>query len=1419
MLCSGCKSTWYCSTKCQNLHKEYHSPYCTAIVDLLKIETDKIYRNQSVRQEQVDVNTKRKVMKLVGEKPMLTCRLDGKQVELLWDTGSMVSLVDRAWVNENFPDKELLPVSDFISEGLNVRAANATTINFDGVILWKFTLDEDDEGFEVPVLVSSQKITEPILGYNVIEHLVLNGTQEQRRALQLSLDCKGGVIDSLAAVITDKARGDPDLLAEIKTSKIIKVPAGHKTQIKCRVRCPVNDVEETVYFQPKLCEDDDFTFLETVSKLKRGRTNYVYVEVLNTSKIEKILQKGSLVGSVHSVSAVVPMVKSCGVEGVDQNRSRSEDVVVGLVQGEDKGVLDLDDWVPKVDLSHLNTAQQEAVMKVLMEERDVFSRSDTDIGDIKDFKMNINLTDNIPVKEAYRRIPRNLYSEIKNYIDDLINNGWIRESFSSYCSPIVCVRKKDGGMRMCVDYRQLNAKTVPDCQPIPRIQDILDGLSGQKWFSTLDMSKAYHQGYISEDCQHLTAFATPWTLYEWIRIPFGLRNAPPGFQRFMNQMLGDMKGTICEPYLDDVLCFGDTFDNGLDHLRRVLRRLRSRGVKLRPDKCVFLKQEVRYLGRLISADGYRSDPKDTMALDKFRSAPTNIGELRSVLGFVGYFRCYIRDFAKRVKPLYELLKMKEEKKVDKGKKNVKGKGQKYNSKEKINFTAEHEEILNKLIDHLQSTEVIAYPDFDRPFFITCDASGYGLGAVLYQNQNGVDRVIGYASRTLSEAEQKYHSGKLEFLGLKWAVTERFSDYLRYGPAFKVFTDNNPLTYVLTTAKLNAVGMRWINELAEFNFTIQYRPGKENVDADGLSRNPMSIEELKEECTEVIDPRSVATIFVSSEAAEPVLLCDVNVCSFLSGDITEIVSKEELIEAQKTDPVIAPVFESVLAGCKPKRAAWKQLSRESKLLMRNFRKLGIIDGRLIRKTVRFRQIVLPKKYHEIVYVELHEKMAHVGPEKVIDLAQQRFYWPYLAKDVKQHIQRKCRCVVNKKPNVEERAPLVPIHATYPFEMLSLDFMKLDKCKGGFQYALVVVDHFTRFCQMYGTRAKSAKAAASKIWGEFIPKFGFPKTIHHDQGGEFNNELWTELHRLSGVRSSKTTPYHPMGDGQVERLNRTAQNMLKSLAETEKKNWKCHLPQLAFAYNSTVNKATGFSPFFLMFGRESKLPIDTMFGLEELIPKIKRKSHQEFVDEWKKSMGEAFKLANEKIEKTADYNKRHYDKSAHEVEIGIGDRVLMKNVRERGGTGKLRSHWEHSMFEVTEKKADLPVYTITNINKKKDIRVVHRNLLMKANELPENLFQQKKKKKVVAAGKKTVKLVEPGHVAGEDDDDQDQEELVITYHDETRDFAEEEEEDEIIVNDQPLNDTGEEEVVISRSNNQIPIDSLDLHNEFSIECESG
>ena len=260
---------------------------------------------------------------------------------------------------------------------------------------------------------------------------------------------------------------------------------------------------------------------------------------------------------------------------------------------------------------------------------------------------------------------------------------------------------------MCIDYRKVNNKTISDSQPIPRIQDILNNLHEQVWFSTLDMSKAYHQGYVAEESRHVTAFSTPWALYEWIRIPFGLKNAPPAFQRFMYRCLGDLAHRVCEPYLDDVLTYGKTFEEHLQNLRMVLQRLRSRGIKLRANKCSFFKSEVKYLGRLISKEGYRPDPDNTVVLEKFRSPPKNIGELRSLLGFLGYYRPFVKYFSRKMKSLYDLLKEddrclnnKDKTKVDNIKKasdskKKKKKGQRYDAKGPVKWNDELQNCLDK----------------------------------------------------------------------------------------------------------------------------------------------------------------------------------------------------------------------------------------------------------------------------------------------------------------------------------------------------------------------------------------------------------------------------------------------------------------------------------------------------------------------------------------------------------------------------------------------------------------------------------------------------------------------------------------------------------------------------------------------------
>ena len=351
--CSKCKMTTYCSKGCQKSHWDYHAVYCDAIVKLKRIETDKIYKEYSVRQKGVDFKTQNKVMKLVGNKPMLDCYLGEKPFEVLWDTGSMISLVDRRWVQENFPEENIYSVSEFLEDSeLRVQAANSTIIKFDGVILLKFSID-GGEGFDVPMLISSGEISEPILGYNVIEHLILNGTSEQCDALQSSLNGKGEVeMKPLVSLIQQKAN-NPDFLTEVKASKTVSVPAGHRVQMKCRVKAQGNDEEQTVYFLPRISENDPVTLSETVSTLRRGRTNYVYVDVINATNQDQMVEKGVILGSIHSVSAVIPMVKFGMVE-------EGKVATVGCAKEEKKEDKDGNDGLGKQDTVQGSVEEGEA---------------------------------------------------------------------------------------------------------------------------------------------------------------------------------------------------------------------------------------------------------------------------------------------------------------------------------------------------------------------------------------------------------------------------------------------------------------------------------------------------------------------------------------------------------------------------------------------------------------------------------------------------------------------------------------------------------------------------------------------------------------------------------------------------------------------------------------------------------------------------------------------------------------------------------------------------------------------------------------------------------------------------------------------------------------------------------------------------
>lgn len=1043
-----------------------------------------------------------------------------------------------------------------------------------------------------------------------------------------------------------------------------------------------------------------------------------------------------MLGSLHRVAAVL-LVGNGSMEEKDSF----------AVEQEDKPVMESTDvWDPPVDLDSTVLSKDEVsqVRKLLRNECNTFTRDDNDIGYADGLQMSIELNDQVPVHSSYMAVPKPLLQEVKDYVNNLLNKQWIRKSTSQYTSPVVCVRKKDGTLRLCVDYRRLNAKTIPNQHPIPRVQDALDSLGDSKWFSLLDQSKAYHQGFIQEKCRKYTAFSTPWGQFEWNRIPFGLTGAPGVYQAYMNETLEGLRDTFCLPYLDDILFYSKSFDEHLKHLKSVFQRLWEKGLKLKPSKCHLFQKSVRYLGHLITTTGHTIDPSDTTAVKKLREKkPKNVGEVRQLMGFIGFYRGYIPEFSRRAKPIYDLLKEEPEPNKKGRTKLTKKKGQKC-SNTPVVWTTEHQNILEELIDLLISPPIMAYPKFDEPYVLHIDACQNGLGAILYQRQStGKLSVIAYGSRTLTPAEKSYymHSGKLEFLALKWSVTERFRDYLYYAPYFDVYSDYNPLQYIFTAPKLDATRLRWVSLLADFNFKVHYKPGCQNSDADGLSRMPLEIEPYTQQCTEecsqdMIDsalaamrddePTNQTVLAKEARAQEDVLLAQLNM---------KPLNQDVPIKMQSDDTDLQSVINLVRKGKKPSRSEQRKLTKEVQLLLREWSRLKVENGVLWRvislpREGEVNQLVLSKKHRSTVLYHLHNEMGHLGVDRVFALARDRYFWPRMYKDVEKYITQECSCLMSKKPNRTDRPPMVPIVTTQPLELISIDFLHLEKSKGGYEYILVVMDHYTRFAQAYPTRNKAGKTAAEKVFNDFILKFGIPLRLHHDQGREFENSFFYELQKLCGITRSKTTPYHPQGNGQVERFNRSLLQMMRTLKADERLDWRKHVNKIVHASNCSNHDTTGFSPFYLFFGRHPVLPVDIVLPNKRVEEESKsRVSYTSYVTEWKKRMEEAYHVASQNISKSAKRGKSNYDAKGYGTAVlNVGDHVLVRNLLEKEGPGKLRPYWEQDIYVVVDRPLkDLPVYDVRKLNGIGRVRRLHRSLLLLCNSLPvPNTSQETRRK---------------------------------------------------------------------------------------------
>ena len=900
-----------------------------------------------------------------------------------------------------------------------------------------------------------------------------------------------------------------------------------------------------------------------------------------------------------------------------------------------------------------------------------------------------------------------MYDEVKTHLQEMLDLGAIRPSNSPWASAIVLVRKKDGRLRFCIDLRKLNNRTVKDAYSLPRIESILDSLGGAQIFSTLGLKAGYWQVEMAEECKAYTAFTCgPLGFYECDTMPFGATNAPATFQRLMHDCLGELDMNWCIVYLDDVIIFSDTKEEHLKRLEAVFQKLMAAGLKLKPSKCFFFKDKIEYLGHVVSGKGISTNPKKIEAVTKWPT-PKTVYDIRSFLGFVGYYRRFIKNFSKINKPIREVITGLENQSKRTAKKTY------------IEWTDAADTTFEHLKAMCVSTPILAYPDYQLPFTLHTDSSTDGLGAVLYQKQDGKLRVIAYASRSVSKAESNYPAHKLEFLALKWAVCEKFHEYLYGSKSFEVFTDNNPLTYALTSAKLDACGQKWVAKLANYNFSIKYRCGVSNTEADALSRIKWpealsDIVDIDNECMDTHVINAILTGAVTKSSLIESVSCSTKVIPTELGKDTGKLSNINWTKEQRLDPNLGVIIKMIESGQLTKRKLQGKDSSEVKSFLRNKKSLKLVKDVLYRKSYSDNstskkilwQLVVPKLFRERALLGCHDDVGHQGILRTLSLLMERFYWPGMQEEATQHVLKCTRCLRRKTP--PQVAPLRPILVTQPLELVHMDYLFLEPSKGNIENVLVITDHFTRYALAYPSKTQTAQATARILWDNFICHYGFPEKFISDQGRNFESDLIKELCKIAGVKKVHTTPYHPQGNGQCERFNSTLCNMLGTLSEEEKSDWKSRLGCMTHAYNCTKHASTTYSPYYLMFGRHPRLPIDIEFGLDK--PNCSdNSSKSRYIQKLRRRLNYAFQKASKYSDQQAGKYKHSYDKSVKGPQLHEHDLVLVKIVAHKG-RHKLQDRWEPEEYVVIEQPiAGTPVYKVKPVNGD-NVRTLHRNLLL-------------------------------------------------------------------------------------------------------------
>lgn len=864
--------------------------------------------------------------------------------------------------------------------------------------------------------------------------------------------------------------------------------------------------------------------------------------------------------------------------------------------------------------THSNENELESYRKLATALLDpVVGSSVKEIQPLSIIKHKISLKDPFtpPIKQKMRRIPHTKREQFKKLIDEMLEANLIRPSNSPWCFPVRLVVKPDNTIRFTVDYVWLNEVTIKDSYPLKNIDDMYAQLAGDDTYSKLDLLSGFYHAMMEEDSKLFTAFATEWGLFEYNVMPMGLSNSPATFQRLMDIVFKDLvEEGIVLVFIDDILVHSKSAEQHLEHLKKVIEVLSKFNMKVKLKKCELFQRELDFLGFRIVNGSITPSPTKTQVLYKYPK-PTTLAQLQGFIGLASYYRRFIQGFSKLCSPLYDAVKSIP---VDHDVTKFWPKWKKKAFSPKLfEWNDSCENAFNTLRELLTTSPILIIPDLNKEYILDTDACDYAIGAVLSQEKDGHVLPIEYFSKLLDKNQRNYHISEKELMAIVFSV-DHFKQYL-YGSFFTVNTDHQALAQLQRSNKNNPKLQRWFMELRNYNFKILYKQGKKHTNADGLSRWLLEHEEADD--NESIEEIRILSVNKSSSSANQ---SDLDSDFDHSNDSNDERDPDELeddenseFESTDEEDTFEPIYmqrydadiswiKSLVANhqhVKPKITEFENETRRK--LFSQYDRYQIINDVLVRfkedkNGIMVKQHVLGYQAARRIIKHMHSTIfnGHLGARKTIANVVDRFYRPGIDQIVYDVI-RECKvCQKIKQLPQPAKAELKPIIVTRPLELVTMDLVKMQqKSKRGNVYILVVVDHFTKFVQFYAVKNTSAIETAKKLY-LFICAYGIPEKILSDQGTNFESELLKYVWDVLDIAKLRTTPYHPQTDGLSERAIQSLLGMLRAFANNQQNNWEEQLECLAYAYNSAVHATTNQTPYFMMFGRKPKMPIDLVLG---------------------------------------------------------------------------------------------------------------------------------------------------------------------------------------------------------------------------------